>query len=149
VYGIDLPGMVNHLGLKAVVKQVPFVPHEASIEYLMSSDMLLLLISGDSSAGIVTSKIYEYLASGKPIMAVTPKGEAANLVIKHARGIVVPPDDDEAIAHHIKRSFVLWERGDLKVSVPRWEGMKTYERRSQTGVLADIFDRLISERRSK
>ena len=95
----------------------------------------------------MTSKIYEYLASGKTIIAVTPKGEAANLIIKHARGIVVPPDDDEAIAHHIKRSFVLWERGDLKVSVPRWEGLETYERRSQTGVLADIFDQVIADKK--
>ena len=88
----------------------------------------------------MTGKLFEYLASGMPIMAIAPSGEAGKLILKHARGVVVPPGAVQTVADQILRSFSLWERGDLKISVKRWEGLENYERQSQTERLAAIFD---------
>jgi len=142
--GIRLEERVRCCGLKDVVEVVGYVSHTESIRYLMSSDMLLLLLSEGMGEGMVTGKIFEYLASGKPILALVPRGEAERLVIRYARGVVVPPDDREGIAVQILRSFVLWKRGDLKITVPRWKGIECFERRVQTGELAALFDSAVS-----
>jgi len=149
VYGIDLERMIHRNRLGDIVEVAGYVSHRKSIETLMSSDLLVLLVSEASGSDLIPGKIFEYLASGKPILAIVPRGEAATLILKHARGVVVPPEDEETIARHILRSFALWERGDLKVTVPRWDGMNEYERRFQTGVLAKIFDRVVCERSGK
>ena len=148
VYGMDLNAMVTHYGLNAMVEQVGYVSHRESIAYLLGADLLLLLIPEDAGEGMVTGKLFEYLASGKPILAVAPKGEAERFVIKYGRGIVVPHDANR-IAAQLLRSFELWKRGDLKVTVPRWKGLEPLERRSQTKNLASLFDEAIQKRSAK
>jgi glycosyltransferase involved in cell wall biosynthesis len=145
VHGIDLKRMIQKHRLEAIAEHVKYVPHSTSIEHMMSSDMLLLLISEDTGAELVTGKIFEYLASGKPILAVVPGGEAEKFVLRHARGVVVPPDDAESIAAKLIRSFTLWKRGDLKVTVPRWKDIEKYERKGLTKALADIFNEVIAK----
>ncbi len=146
VYEIDLTRMIEKYGLKDVVHVAGYISHQENIRYLMSSNCLLLLIAKDESKGIATGKIYEYLASGKPIFAIVPEGEAEKMIIKHARGVVIPPDDGEGMKAQLIRAFDLWKRKDLKITVPRWEGIEQYERRNQTKVLADIFDRCVESK---
>ena len=139
-WGIDVAVMIRTMGLDDCVEIIGYVSHRQCLEYLMSSDLLLLLISEESGSEIITGKLFEYLASGKPIMAIAPGGEAGKLIVNHARGVVVPPDAVQAVADQIIRSFALWKRGDLKISVKRWEGLDAYQRKSQAKQLADIFD---------
>jgi len=61
---------------------IPYSEHSSAISYMVNSSLLLLIIpqSGDSRL-IITGKIYEYIASGRPILCLGPKnGEAANLI---------------------------------------------------------------------
>ena len=146
IHGIDCRRMIHRNGLDDMVEIVGYVPHRESIEYMMASDLLLLLISDESGSDLVTGKIYEYLASAKPILAIVPKGEASKLVLEYARGVVVPPNNEDGITAFILRLYFLWERGDLRISVPRWGGMADYERRHQTGKLAELFDKLLSDK---
>jgi glycosyltransferase involved in cell wall biosynthesis len=144
--GIDLSGIVHRYGLKGVVECVGYVHHRESIRYLMNSDMLFLTIRGDMGEGMITGKIFEYLASGKPILAEIPKGEAEKLILNYARGVVVPPADEMGMTAQILRAFALWERGDLKVTVPRWKGIECFDRRNQAKKLAEIFDAVVCEK---
>ena len=126
---------------------VGYVNHPKSIDYLMASDLLILWLPPGMKGGMVTGKIFEYLASGKPILAMLPEGEAKKLILKLKRGVVVPPNDVDHIASVIYRSFILWKRGDLKLSVPRWKELNRFERRDQTRELAVIFNRSIQSKR--
>lgn len=146
VYGIELDEMLRLYGLEEVVETIGYVPHRRSVRYMMASDMLFLMIRGDSSEGIITGKIFEYLASGKPILAAIPKGEAEKLILNYARGVVVPPDDEMGMTAQVLRAFALWERGDLKLTVPRWKGIERFDRRNQTKKLAEIFDAVVCEK---
>ena len=144
VYGIDLDGMIRHYDLNDVVQVVGYVSHQHCIEMMMDSDLLLLMVSEKTGSDLVTGKIFEYLAAGKPILALVPGGEAEKLILKYARGSVVPPDDAAGVAAQVLRAFTLWERGDLKLSIPPWKGIEQYERRAQTETLARIFDDVVS-----
>ena len=54
---------------------VGYVDHTTSVRYLLESSMQLLVIPEiENNKGIVTGKFYEYLASGKPILAIGPQG---------------------------------------------------------------------------
>ena len=50
-------------------------------------------------AGILSGKVFEYIAAGRPILAlVPPDGAAAQLVRDTGMGEVVDPEDVDAIA---------------------------------------------------
>jgi glycosyltransferase involved in cell wall biosynthesis len=61
---------------------VGYVDHPKSIEYLLRSDLLLLVIPKvKNNRGILTGKFFEYLASGKPILAIGPTdGDLAKMI---------------------------------------------------------------------
>jgi len=61
---------------------VGYVDHSKSIEYLLRADLLLLVIPKvKNNRGILTGKFFEYLASGKPILAIGPTdGDLAKII---------------------------------------------------------------------
>ncbi|MDX5348234.1 MAG: glycosyltransferase family 4 protein [Hymenobacteraceae bacterium] len=64
---------IQQAGLEPVTEIVPYVPHEESIQYMMQSTMLLMAIPDvPNNFGIVTGKLFEYLASNKPIICIGP-----------------------------------------------------------------------------
>ena len=67
---------------------VGYVDHQTSVNYLLQSNMQLLVIPNvENNKGIVTGKFYEYLASQKPILAIGPKdGDLEKLVEETGSG---------------------------------------------------------------
>ena len=64
------------------------------------ADALLLLTSHNPSEA--TSKVFEYLAAGKPILALAHGNEAARIVEETRSGLTVPPDDVDKIAEALR-----------------------------------------------
>ena len=143
---IPLADLVSQRGLTDCVQLAGYVPHAESIQYLMSADLLYFMLPREADCGMVTGKVFEYLASGKPVVASVPQCEAGRLIVKHARGVIVPPGDVRKLAGELGRAYDLWKRGDLKLSVPRWKGIESLDRKNQIQQLATIFDNLVNER---
>jgi glycosyltransferase involved in cell wall biosynthesis len=61
---------------------LPYVIHSEAIKYMMSSSLLVLIIPlHQSNKSIITGKIFEYLASGNPIICLGPvEGDAAGII---------------------------------------------------------------------
>lgn len=67
-----------------------FVPHERVLEELASCSLLLLPLNNvKSQKGIVTGKLFEYLASEQPILAIGPKDGDAAAILKQQAGTFV------------------------------------------------------------
>ncbi len=64
------------------VEIVNYVPHQESIKYLYNSSALLLVIPDfNGNKGILTGKLFEYLASGIPIVGIGPTdGDASEII---------------------------------------------------------------------
>ena len=64
------------------IELVGYVDHPKSIEYLLRSNLLLLIIPDvKNNNGILTGKFFEYLAAQKPILAIGPKeGDLAKII---------------------------------------------------------------------
>src|SRR5207244_7291022 len=88
------------LGLGDRLELHPYVPRRRALELQRDSDALLLLIpeAGGRGRGVLSGKVFEYLAAERPILAlVPPEGAAARLLNETGAGVVVPPDDVPAI----------------------------------------------------
>jgi glycosyltransferase involved in cell wall biosynthesis len=88
------------LGLGDRLQLLPYAPRGRSLELQRDSEALLLLVpaAGGRGRGVLSGKVFEYLASARPILAaVPPDGAAAALVRETGAGVVVPPDDVDAL----------------------------------------------------
>jgi glycosyltransferase involved in cell wall biosynthesis len=88
------------LGLGDRLELIPYAPRATSLELQRDSDVLLLLIpdAGGRGRGVLSGKVFEYLAAERPVLAVVPPdGAAADLIRAVGAGPVVAPDDVDGI----------------------------------------------------
>jgi len=99
--------VIKKLNLKDVVRILPRMSHDEAISQAKSSDMLLMLLGCDKKVpkGCVPSKLYEYLGCKRPILALVPEGEAANIVRQTQTGYVVSSDDKAKMKEILTREF--------------------------------------------
>jgi glycosyltransferase involved in cell wall biosynthesis len=148
VTGIDLDRMADARGIRASIHRTGYLAHSESIRRLMDSDLLLLVLPSDSSEGVVTGKLYEYLASGIPVLGIIPPGEAERSIRSCGGGFTVRPDDIEGIAATLTRIYDLWKSGRWKARPKGSGGTALFDRRLQAGRLAASIDRLSGITRS-
>ena len=98
--------------------------------------MLLLLIpeAGGRGKGVLSGKVFEYLAAERPILAlVPPDGAAAELIRESGAGVVVAPEDVDGIASALRDLHARWRDGSLQANVlsDEWkdEGLAPLARR--------------------
>lgn len=77
---------IDKLGVET--EWVGYVSHAEAVKYMVDSDLLLLLLPNQTeNKGIVTGKIFEYMASGKPILMIGfPDGDAARIIAPYQQG---------------------------------------------------------------
>jgi glycosyltransferase involved in cell wall biosynthesis len=84
------------LGLGDRLELVPYAPRSTALRLQRDSEALLLLVpdAGGRGRGVLSGKVFEYIAAGRPILAVVPPdGAAAGLIRETDAGVVVAPDD--------------------------------------------------------
>jgi len=90
----------DELGLGDRLELIPYAPRSTSLALQRDSDALLLLIpeAGGRGKGVLSGKVFEYLASCRPVLAaVPPEGAAADLIRETGAGVVAAPDDVDAL----------------------------------------------------
>jgi len=79
-----------------------YLDHRDAVEAVRRADIALLAAPHRENASLVVhGKLFEYLASGTPILAAVPEGEAARIVRETKTGVVITEDDPHAVAHMI------------------------------------------------
>ena len=136
---------VEDLGLESrgVLRRVEYLPHREAVGVMAAADVLLLV--NDERENIL-AKTFEYLAAGRPILALAPPGATAEVVEGARAGAVLDPADAEGIADHLAGSFRRWRAGRLRSHVDP-EVIRGYSRRALTRRLAAVFDDTMKETR--
>ena len=104
------------LGLGDRLELIPYAPRRRSLELQRDSEALLLLIpdAGGRGKGVLSGKVFEYLAAERPILAaVPPDGAAAALIRETGAGVVAPPDDVEALQAALAELHARFANGGL------------------------------------
>lgn len=109
VPGVDLHGLVRNLGIEAIVEVIPHMPRRMVLQQMLDASALLVVQPVTKVS--VPAKLYEYLAAGRPILALAePDGATAALVAESGAGIAVSPADEAGI----KRALVQLVAGGFR-----------------------------------
>jgi len=105
-YHRDMLNLLQDSELASHLTITPNLPHREIIREIMMSDVLLLLLSVKGGNGILTSKAFEYLRSGKPILAMIPQhSEIAEILQQDSKHYLCPMEDREKIAELLIKSY--------------------------------------------
>jgi len=117
-----------------------YIPHEKVVyQYQKSSCLLLLLNNTKNSMGHIPGKFFEYLASGKPVLAMAPvESDVARIIREQKIGFAAPFDDKD----FIKKSILSIFRGETdQIS---YETINEFSRRSLTKKLSELLTETIN-----
>ena len=133
---------IDELGLGERVELVPYLPRREALALQRDSDALLLLIPAGEGRGrfVISTKVFEYLAAGRPILASVPEdGAAAALLRETGVGTVVPPDDVDAIAAALSALVERWREGSLDGVVLAPDVRAALSRRARVERFAELL----------
>jgi len=137
----QLREQIAQTGLEGITEFVPFVPHEESVQQLMSASALLMAIPDvPRNFGILPGKVFEYLAANKPILCIGPAGsDADNLLQECAAGHALPYQDYALMLETLEGLVAQW-RLSPNLDLPAISHEK-YSRRALTGQLAELVQK--------
>jgi glycosyltransferase involved in cell wall biosynthesis len=118
------------------------VPRRRSLELQRDSEALLLLIpeAGGRGRGVLSGKVFEYLAAERPILAVVPPdGAAAELLRETGAGVVVAPDDIAGMREALVGLEASFRAGSLDGTPLSEEWRTRLSRRTRIEELAELL----------
>jgi len=132
--------------IRSLVSFHGFVSQKQALSEMLAADALLLYIpSGQNTDSVFTGKIFEYLGSGKPILAIVPpQGIAAQTVLRAKTGLVADYMDIQGIAANLKKLYNMWETDSLEEITPDTDYVATFTREKLATKLAGLIDQIVS-----
>jgi glycosyltransferase involved in cell wall biosynthesis len=123
-----------------VLRTAEHRPYLEILDLLHDAAALLLVVPRAGGAGNHTGKLFDYLASGTPILALAPTPNvAADLILESRSGLIVPPDDPQAVADALGRLYDEWRSGGPRERQDR-EVVRRYAADVQARALAAVLD---------
>jgi len=130
------------LGLGDRLELHPFLPRRVALAMQRDSEALLLLIpdAGGRGKGVLSGKVFEYLASERPVLAaVPPDGAAAELIREADAGVVAAPDDPAELRAALEELASRFQAGSLDGTRLSPELRKRLDRKARVEELADLL----------
>lgn len=130
--------LARQLGLEDIVKAGGFIPHEEITKKQKGADLLLLIIGFDEkSIGVVTCKLFEYMAAGSSILAIIPEGDALKILKSHPRYYHVLDNDYACLARSLDAAY---EEYLAKVRAPEEKERPNHLEDSQFSIRMQVRD---------
>lgn len=144
IYGVADPfvqSQIQHFEDTKWIKFLPYISHDEVIRVQRSAAVLLLSINHVPMAkGIVTGKIFEYLAIGNPVLCIgPPDGDAAAILQEAEAGMVVDFDDKEGFKKSVIELYQNWKSGNRRKTS---SGITRFSRKELCGRVAAILDEI-------
>ncbi|WP_278626042.1 glycosyl transferase [Parabacteroides gordonii] len=116
---------------------IPPVVHSEAIRMSLEADTLVVIHS-TGRKGVYTGKLFDYLATNKPILALCdPEDVIAGLLEETKAGFTVDNADIAGIKKMILRCYSIWKNKEV---LPRdWEKIRQYTRKNQCKILLDYL----------
>jgi glycosyltransferase involved in cell wall biosynthesis len=133
---------IANYGLQQFVSYMDYVPHEKVLSLLQAAQVLLLPLNNTHNAkGIVTGKLFEYLAGRRPILCVGPEdGDAAAILNETHAGVVADFNDEVKMRNSILQYYNSFLSGNL---VSQSQDIEKYSRKNLTRKLSEVLNQLV------
>lgn len=135
--GSKVLDIAETLGIAPCVSIPGVVAKSEAIRRMQQSDLLLLLV--DEQNYSIPAKTYEYLRAGRPILALTTGGAVVDLLRQTGGAWIVDPSDVSGIESAVMEAYSGW-RGGVDSRRPNEDVVKSYDRRTLAGRIADVLN---------
>ena len=132
-----LNSIYNHQ-LKDYVNCVGYVSHQEAVNYQKQSQVLLLIeIDSEETKCIIPGKLFEYMVSKRPIIAIGPEDAEVESIIKETNtGNYFNYNDYESLKSIILNQFKAFQEGNLQTQPI---GLQKYHRKQLTKQLSELI----------
>lgn len=122
-------------GIGEMVEVMGYLPHKQAVSQMKGASMLLMSIPDTpDNKGIVTGKLFEYLAACKPILAIGPKGGDVEILIDKCKaGKLFTYQDIEGMKNYILETYQQYLNGNSDFNST---GIGSYTRKNLTEELS-------------
>lgn len=145
-FQLNLVGAVSDEVLESIIdyslsdytNTIGYVSHKESIKYQKQSQALLLIeIDSEDTKCIIPGKLFEYMVSNRPIIAIGPKGSDVERIIKSTNtGNYALYSDYHILKTIISTHYKAYKAGQLQSHAI---GLQQYSRKSLTGALSKLI----------
>jgi glycosyltransferase involved in cell wall biosynthesis len=136
--GKDVLRSIDRHNLSQFVNLVGYVSHDEAIRYQKQSQVLLLIeIDSEDTKCIIPGKLFEYMVSGRPILALGPKDSDVEQIIQSTNtGDYFGCSDYDNLKYKILEHFNAFRHHNLQSHAI---GLQQYSRKSLTKKLAELI----------
>jgi glycosyltransferase involved in cell wall biosynthesis len=140
--GKENQSLIKELKLASYVIEYGYLNHLETIQKLMLSDILWIMVGNGKSAETISSgKLYEYFGTRKPIIACLPDGALKIAASDYKASFITEPDNIEQIKNTIIVVYKLYK--ERKLPIPDEKYVENFRRDFLTEQLAKQMNNIL------
>ena len=131
---------ISEFKLTNYVLNLGYVSHQEAIEHQRKSQVLLLIeINSNDTKSIIPGKLFEYMVSERPIIAIGPEGsDFAEIITATNTGVFFTYNEKEKLKALLLEYYNLYSVQNLKVHAV---GLQQYSRKNLTEKLVELINK--------
>ena len=135
---------ITHFKLNSCLNNIGYVSHYDAIAHQLKSQVLLLIeINSEDTKSIIPGKLFEYMVSGRPIIAIGPNGsDFAEIITNTNTGVFFDYSEKMQLKSVLLGFYNQFLEGKLQSNAL---GLQQYSRKSLTGKLVELIQTPNSE----
>lgn len=130
---------LHSFGLNDCTEVRPFIPHHEAVRQMQQASLLLFIIPDTTGNRVIlTGKLFEYLASRTPLLAIGPTdGNASKILAECNRLPMLDYSDKNGLKEQLQSAFASFQKRQLN----KHEGNE-HEQYSREGLTRQLVDAL-------
>lgn len=134
----DILKSIKYYRLSNYISEIGYVSHEEAVRFQKKSQVLLLIeIDSPDTRCIIPGKLFEYMVSERPIIALGPDGSDVSTILKDTNtGSYFKYDDYDTLKLQIVSHYDSFKKSSLQSN---GIGLQKYSRKALTKSLAELL----------
>ena len=142
----EITASIESAGLAANLRDVGYVDHQRAVREQKNASVLILPLRKEPEyRATLPGKLFEYLASGRPVLGIgQTDGAMARIINSTKAGVVFNWDDEASVRKYLDLCWRSFKDGTLKADT---ENIEQFSRRALTSRMAALMDSLINKKK--
>jgi glycosyltransferase involved in cell wall biosynthesis len=141
----DDQAVIEQSKVRELVRYTEYLSHAESLALVRTADLLFLPMHNlppGRRCRSIPGKTFEYMASGRPILAAVPDGDARDFLSQCGTALLCRPDDVEGMIQQLDKAYNAWRIGQ-PIGHMNKDFVEQFEGRKLTAKLAQAFNELL------